>query len=98
MSLLAGYDDSDGDVDDNTREFKLHVYGKRQTSDSSWEFLKIENEQIKTAQNNSYGFSLFILPAYEVRRTTDKTAVFEVISGSPGRVLLGVGLCFEVAE
>ena len=27
----------------------LHVYGKRQTSDSSWEFLKIENEQIKTA-------------------------------------------------
>ena len=34
--------------------FKLHVYGKRQTSDSSWEFLKIENEQIETAQNNSY--------------------------------------------
>ena len=30
-----------------TREIKLHVYGKRQTSDSSWEFLKIENEQIK---------------------------------------------------
>ena len=28
----------------------LYVYGKRQTSDSSWEFLKIENEQIKTAQ------------------------------------------------
>ena len=38
-----------------TREFKLHVYSKRQTSDSSWEFLKIENEQIKTAQHNSYG-------------------------------------------
>ena len=37
------------------REFKLHVYGKRQTSDSSWEFLNIENEQIKTGQNNSYG-------------------------------------------
>ena len=34
-------------------EFKLHVYGKRQTSDSNWEFLKIENEQIKAAQNNS---------------------------------------------
>ena len=31
-------------------KFKLHVYGKRQTLDSSWEFLKIENEQIKTAQ------------------------------------------------
>ena len=28
-------------------EFKLHVYGKLQTSDSSSEFLKIENEQIK---------------------------------------------------
>ena len=27
--------------------FKLHVYGKRKTSDSSWEYLKIENEQIK---------------------------------------------------
>ena len=36
------------------REFKLHIYGKRQTSDSSREFLKIENEQIKTVQNNSY--------------------------------------------
>ena len=35
------------------REFKLHVYCKRQTSDSSWEFLKIENEQIKTARNSS---------------------------------------------
>ena len=32
-----------------------HVYGKRETSDSSREFLKVENEQIKTAQNNSYG-------------------------------------------
>ena len=51
----ARYDDKDGDVNDNTREFKLHVYGKRQMSDSSWEFLKIENEQTKTAQNNSYG-------------------------------------------
>ena len=35
--------------------FKLHVYGKQPISDSRWEFLKIENEQIKTAQNNSYG-------------------------------------------
>ena len=38
---------------------KHHVYGKRQTSDSSWEFLKIENEQIKrSAQNNSYGWKI----------------------------------------
>ena len=36
------------------REFKLHVCGKQQKSESSWEFLKIENE-IKTAQNNSFG-------------------------------------------
>ena len=33
-----------------SREFKLYVYGKRQTSDSRWEFLKIENEQIKTVK------------------------------------------------
>ena len=30
----------------------------RQTSDSSWQFLEIENEQIKTAQNNSYGWKI----------------------------------------
>ena len=34
--------------------FRLnHVYGKRQTSVSSWEFLKIGNEQIETVQNSS---------------------------------------------
>ena len=38
-----------GQLDQN-RELKLHVYAKRQMSDSSWEFLKIENEQIETAQ------------------------------------------------
>ena len=36
------------------REIKIHVYAKRQTSDSSWEFLRIENKQVKTVQNNSY--------------------------------------------
>ena len=35
-----------------------HVYGKRQTSDSSWNFLIIENEQIRTVQNNSYGYKI----------------------------------------
>ena len=35
----------------NNKEFKLHVYGKQQTSDSSWAFLTIENEQIKTGGN-----------------------------------------------
>ena len=29
---------------------KSYVYGKRQTSDSSWEFLKIEIDRLKTAQ------------------------------------------------
>ena len=37
------------------REIKSHVYAKRQTSDSSWEFLRIETRQIKTAQKNSNG-------------------------------------------
>ena len=35
---------------DIIREFKLHVCAKRKTSDSSWEFLKIENEEIKAHQ------------------------------------------------
>ena len=40
------------------REIKLHVYEKRQTSDSSWEFLKIENKQIKIAQKILMGKNL----------------------------------------
>ena len=32
------------------REIKIHVYAKRQTSDSSWEFHRIENKQEKTVQ------------------------------------------------
>ena len=38
---------------DIIREFNLYVNAKRQTSDSSWEFLKMENEQIKTPQKIS---------------------------------------------
>ena len=37
------------------RDIKIHVYRKRQASDSSWEFLRLENKQIKTAPNDSYG-------------------------------------------
>ena len=37
---------------------KLQVYGKGQTSDSSWEFLKIENKQIKIAQKILMGKKL----------------------------------------
>ena len=33
-----------GPSQSHTREFKVHLYPKRQTSDSSWEFLKTENE------------------------------------------------------
>ena len=39
-------------VSQPVESLSIHVYRKRQTSDSSLEFLKIENEQIKTAQNN----------------------------------------------
>ena len=39
----------------DNREIKIHVYRKRQTSDLSWEFLRIENKQIKTVPNDSYG-------------------------------------------
>ena len=35
-------------------KIKINVYAKRQTSDSSWEFLRIENKEMKTIQNNSY--------------------------------------------
>ena len=37
------------------REFTHHEYIKQKMSDSSWEFLKIDYEQIKKAQNSSYG-------------------------------------------
>ena len=36
------------------REIKIHVYGRRQTLDLSWEFLRIESKQIKTVLKNSY--------------------------------------------
>ena len=49
MSLLSFKGDLPENLGEN-REFKLHVYGKRQTSDSSWELFKTENEQIKTGQ------------------------------------------------
>ena len=37
------------------REIKIPVYGERQTSNLSLEFLRIVNKQIKTVQNNCYG-------------------------------------------
>ena len=37
------------------REIMVQVYHKRQTSDSSWDFPRIENKQIKTIPDYSYG-------------------------------------------
>ena len=37
------------------REIKVHVYDIRQTANVSWEFLRIENKQLKTVQNDSFG-------------------------------------------
>ena len=36
------------------REIKTRVYGKRQTSDSSLHFLKINNRYTKIVQDNSH--------------------------------------------
>ena len=44
-----------GRLSKDITEIKIHVYRKRQKSDSSWEFLRIENKQIKTVQNDFYG-------------------------------------------
>ena len=41
-------------VGDN-REIKIHVYGILQTANVSWEFLRIENKQVKTVHNYSCG-------------------------------------------
>ena len=35
--------------------FTFTAYGKWQTANVSWEFLRIENKQIKTVQSDSYG-------------------------------------------
>ena len=36
------------------REINIPISAQLQTWDSSWEFLRIENKQIKTVQNYSY--------------------------------------------
>ena len=42
-------------------EIKIPVYAKGQTSDSSWEFLRKENKQIKTVQKLLYKTDLKLL-------------------------------------
>ena len=55
LKIFASEDiDTAGLARDN-REIKFHVYGIRQTANVSWEFLRIENKQIKTAQKDSFG-------------------------------------------
>ena len=44
-----------GKMEKCSREIKMHVSRKRQTLDSSQEFLRIENKQIKTVPNDSCG-------------------------------------------
>ena len=46
FQILLGITVVPREIEDN-REIKLNVYGKRKTSDSSWQFLKIE-KQLKT--------------------------------------------------
>jgi len=60
VSLLSFKGDLPENLGENT-EFKLHPI--RQTSDSSWELFKIENEQIKTASK--------ILMDKKLRETTN---------------------------
>ena len=57
ITYFHHYDPSDktcSRLTTTTREMKIHVYRKRQMADLSWEFLRIENKQIKTAPNDSY--------------------------------------------
>ena len=44
-----------GSLSKDITEIKIHVYRKRQTSDSSWEFLRTESNQIEIVPNDSYG-------------------------------------------
>ena len=57
ITYFHHYDPSDktcSRLTTTTRQIKIHVYRKRQTADLSWEFLRIENKQLKTAPNDSY--------------------------------------------
>ena len=49
---VFGFHPSRGNILIVIKKSYSDVYSKRQTSDSSWEFLKIENAQLKIVQNN----------------------------------------------
>ena len=62
---------------------EIKIHRKLQTSDSSWKFLRIENKQIKTVPNDSYGYiwhktTYFCVEAIETKRR---------ISGKLGHVV-----------
>ena len=54
------------------------VHGKRQTSDSSWHFLKTENEQTKTAQK--------ILMDKKMRETTNLCVEIRTVGDKKGKL------------
>ena len=45
-----------GRMEEDIREIKIRVYGKRKTSDSRLRFLKINDLYTTMVQNNSYVF------------------------------------------
>ena len=59
-------------------EFKLHVYRKQQTSDSSWESLKIENEQIKQLKiaRNLVTWCKFMFAIWHKRDAVSNLSIF----------------------
>ena len=76
-----------------SREIKIHVYLKRQTSDSSWEFLRIENKRITPVPNDSYGWNwhkttYFCVEAIKSKRTDGRAGVLSRVY----HIFLAIGL------
>ena len=76
------------------REIKSHVYGKRQTSFSSWEFLKIENKQIKSCPEQflclKLAWNYLCLSRSNKQLTTIKGKTWS--RGTNSRLLFGVNV------
>ena len=61
------------------REIKIHRYRKQQTSNSSWEFLRIENKEIKTVPNDSYVYNWHNTPFFFVEAIKSKQTISHVV-------------------
>ena len=73
------------------REIKIHAYAKRQTSDSSWEFLRIENKQMsKTILMYKTGVKLLFFSWRNKQLTTIKGKTWSLDTNS--RLLFGVNV------